>query len=106
MSAPLVGMRNVDQAMVAKLHELRCLSGRLASLNTHDALFLLENCYTRQLLSEYDDVMQAALQSVISVSISDEAWNQATLPLAKGGIRVHRARQIAFPGFLSSIAKK
>ena len=111
-------MQRVDQALVAKLHELRCLSGRLVHLNAHDALFLLKNCfavpkltytlrcapcYTRQLLSEYDDVMQAALQSVLNVSISDEAWNQATLPVAKGGIGVRGATQIALPAFLSSV---
>jgi hypothetical protein len=105
-------MQSVDQALVAKLHERRRLSGRLAHLNAHDALFLLKNCfaipkliytlrcapcYTRQLLSEYDDVMRAALQSVLNVSTSDEAWNQATLPVAKGGIGVRRATQTALP---------
>ena len=118
IGAPTGGMQSVDQALVAKLHELRRLSGRLVHLNAHDALFLLKNCfavpkltytlrcapcYTRQLLSEYDDVMRAALQSVLNVSISDEAWNQATLPVAKGGIGVRRATQIALPAFLSSV---
>ena len=118
LGAPIGGMQSIDQALVATLHELRRLSGRLAHLNAHDALFLLKNCfavpkltytlrcapcYTRQLLSEYDDVMRAALQSVLNVSISDEAWNQATLPVAKGGIGVRRATQIALPAFLSSV---
>jgi hypothetical protein len=69
-------VQSIDQALVVKLLELRRLSGRLAHLNAHDALFLLKNCfaipkliytlrcvprYSRQLLSEYDDVMRPVL---------------------------------------------
>jgi hypothetical protein len=49
-------------------------------------------------------VRQAALQSVLNVSISDEAWSQATLPMANSGMEMHRATQITSPAFLSSAA--
>jgi hypothetical protein len=45
LGAPIGGMQSVGPALVAKLHELRRLLGRLAHLRAHDTLFLLKNCF-------------------------------------------------------------
>ena len=104
-------------ALFEKLKELKRLSENLQLLNAHDALFLLKNCfsipkltytlrctpcYNQGLLSEYD-VIRSALQSILNISLSEEAWIQASLPVSNGGIGVWRAGHVALPAFLSSV---
>ena len=119
LGAPIGDEQIIDEVLIAKLHELQRLSQRLLHLNSQDALFLLKNCfsipkmtytlrsapcYTRQLLQEYDIVMRNTLQSILNIQLTDEAWDQATLPVSKGGIGIRKATQVALPAFLSSIA--
>jgi len=61
-------------------------------------------CYTSQLLLEYDDVIRATLKDIMNVALSDDVWDQATLPVANGGLGVRRAFDIALPAFLSSVS--
>ena len=61
-------------------------------------------CYSRQLLTEYEDVIQSTLQHIMNVELSDDAWTQATLPVADGGFGIRRATDIALPAYLSSVA--
>ena len=118
LGAPIGGEQSVDEILTTKLFELRRLSSRLSLLDAHDALFLLKNCfsipklsytlrsapcYTHQLLSEYDDTIRSTLQSILNIQLSDDAWEQATLPIANGGIGIRRATMIALPAFLSSV---
>jgi len=49
-------------------------------------------------------MIRSTLQSVLNVALSDEAWEQATLPVANGGLGIRRATDITLPAFLSSIA--
>ena len=49
-------------------------------------------------------MIRSTLQSVLNVALSDEAWEQATLPVAKGGLGIRRASDITLPAFLSSVA--
>jgi hypothetical protein len=119
LGSPIGGDQSVDGVLEAKLQELRRLSERVSLLNAHDALFLLKNCfsipkltytlrsapcYTRHLLVEYDAVIRSTLELIMNVTLSDSAWEQATLPVANGGIGVRRATDIALPAFLSSVA--
>jgi hypothetical protein len=95
--APIGSEKSVEDVLKAKLEELRRLSNRLSLLHTHDALFLLKNCfsipklmytlrgascYSSQLLTEYDDVIRSTLQHMMNFELSDNAWAQATLPVA------------------------
>ena len=43
-------------------------------------------CYWRQLLTEYDEVIRSTLQHIMNVELSDDAWSQAMLPVAEGGL--------------------
>jgi hypothetical protein len=40
---------------------------------------------------------------VLNIQLTDEAWEQATLPTSSGGIGVRKASQVALPAFLSSV---
>ena len=119
LGAPIGGRQSVEDVLSAKLLELRRLSTRVSLLNAHDALFLLKNCfsipklmytlrsapcYTHQLLEEYDDVIRSTLQHIMNVSLSDDVWDQATLPVANGGLGIRRATDVALPAYLSSVA--
>jgi hypothetical protein len=119
LGAPIGGDQSVDEVLEAKLQELRRLSDRVSLFNAHDALFLLRNCfsipkpihtlrsapcYTSQLLVEYDSVIRSTLESIMNVSLSDDAWEQATLPVANGGIGVRRATDLALPSPVRQIS--
>lgn len=118
LGAPIGGEQCVDEILAGKLFELRRLSDRLSMLDAHDALFLLKNCfsipkltytlrsapcYSRKLLTEYDDVIRSTLQNIINVTLSDDVWEQATLPVASGGLGIRRATDVALPAFMSSV---
>jgi hypothetical protein len=117
LGAPIGSEQSVVEVLTVKLHELRRLSVRISQFNAHDALFLLKNCfsipkltytlrsapcYTQQLLSKYDDIIRSTLQSILNISIPDMTWDQATLPVSKGGLGIRKATQVALPAFLSS----
>ena len=120
LGAPIGGRQSVDEVLSDKLLQLRRLSDRLSLLNAHDALFLLKNCFAIpkltytlrsapcfkhvQLLSDYDSVLRSSVQSILNITLSDEAWNQIALPVASGGLGIRRAMDIALPAFLSSVA--
>ena len=40
----------------------------------------------------------------MNVELSDDAWTQAMLPVADGGLGIRRATDIALPAYLSSVA--
>ena len=118
LGAPIGSDQCVDEVLEAKLQELRRLADRVSLLNAHDALFLLKNCfsipklsytlrtspcYTHQLLAEYDAIIQSTLESIMNVTLSGDAWEQSTLPVANGGIGVRRATDVALPAYLSSV---
>jgi len=118
LGAPIGNQQCIDTVLTTKLQELRRLSSRLSLLNAHDALFMLKNCfaipkltytlrsapcYESRLLLEYDAVIRDTLQSVLNISLSDDAWEQATLPTKNGGLGIRRATDIALPAFLSSV---
>jgi len=107
----------VDKVFSSKLAVFRLLTSRLTSLNAHDALFLLKDCFSipkllyslrcascfkSKILSEYDDVMQLTFKVVLNVDLSDTIWKQVTLPVSSGGLGVRLSIDLALPAFLSS----
>lgn len=107
----------VDSALRDKLCDLKRMASRLEKLDSHDAIFLLKNCYAipqllyllrcsacfkSAVLPEYDKVLREALESILNVRLTDESWRQASLPVALGGIGVRCASTLALPAFLSS----
>jgi len=119
LGAPIGDEQSIDAVLAAKLEDLQRFSKRLQLLTAHDALFLLKNCfaipkltytlrsapcYSRQVLSEYDNALRSTLQSVLNTAMSDDVWDQATLPVANGGLGIRKATDVELPAFLSSVA--
>ena len=100
LGAPIL-QAAVDGVLLAKLEDLKRMTGRLQSLDVHDAIFLLRNCYAipkltyflrcaptfknMDTLQLYDTEMRSALERILNVELKDEAWEQSSLPIKKGG---------------------
>ena len=104
--------------LLAKLEDLSRMTQRLEDIDAHDALFLLKNVYAipkmtyflrcapcfkhGETLQQYDEKLRQCLQKILNVQLEDEAWEQCSLPVAKGGLGIRKASDIALPAFLSS----
>jgi hypothetical protein len=119
LGAPVGDDKSVDTVLSSKLTTFRLLASRLTTLNAHDALFLLKNCfsipkllyslrcaacYMSDVLPQYDDVIRLTLKAILNVDLTDTIWSQATLPVSSGGLGVRLAMDLALPAFLSSVS--
>ena len=50
----------------------------------------------------YNAQLKESLESILNIPLEETQWQQATLPVAKGGLGVRLASDIALPAFLSS----
>jgi hypothetical protein len=92
--------------------------GRLKHLPAHSALFLLRNCLAipklnyllrcspswriPDILNTFDETVRIGLENILNVSLDENAWTQATLPVSRGGIGIRSARSLSVPAFLAS----
>jgi len=117
LGAPIGNSGGIDAILSKKLSEFKRLADKLKLLSAHDAFFLLKNCfslpklqyilrcapcYESQILLQYDETIKESLQSILNVTLSEQAWLQATLPIKRGGLGVRLASQVALPAFLAS----
>ena len=117
LGAPIGNKVGIDAILSKKLEEFQRLANTLKLLSAHDAFFLLKNCFSlpklqyilrcapcfeSQILSQYDDTIRESLQSILNITLSEQAWLQATLPIKRGGLGVRLASQVALPAFLAS----
>ena len=92
---------------------------RLYLVYAHDGLILLKAClsasrllYTlrsalcvgHDLLSTFDDLQRSAICRVCNVSLTDDQWLQASLPVRSGGLGIRRVSSLASSAFLASAA--
>ena len=91
----------------------------LKEIDNHEALFLLRNCFAMpkltyflrtspcftkpETLNKFDLIIKTSLINILNIPLSDSSYDQATLPVAKGGLGIRPATEIAIPGFLSSV---
>ena len=96
---------------------MKTASTRLCLLQSHDALVILKHslslpklqhnlrssfCANHQALLEFDDLVRECLRSILNVSLDDEQWSQASLPVKNGGLGIRKAIQIAPSAYLAS----
>lgn len=118
LGAPVGGSCVVDAVLSQKLEEFRRLTDRLKQLSAHDAFYLLKNCfslpklmytlrsapcYNSAVIQQYDIMIRSTLQSILNVSLTDDAWNQAKLPVKLGGLGLLAAADVALPAFIASV---
>jgi len=119
LGAPLSTGRAMEAGLTRRYMDLARAVERLKLVSSHDALLLLRSCLgaTKLLftlrsahceghgvLQRYDELQRSALSSVCNVSLTDEQWLQASLPVRKGGLGLRRVSSLASSAFLASAA--
>ena len=109
----------IEAVLESKLENLELMASRLSKIDSHSALYLLRNCFAMPkltyflrsspcflkpaILERYDTIIKDALVKILNIQLPEDAWNQATLPVAKGGLGLRPATEIALAGYLSSV---
>ena len=94
------------------------MAERLQEIDSHDAVFLLCHCFSIpklmyflrsapcfkevDILQQYDQQLRSSLENILNITLEEQAWEQSTLPVAKGGLGIRRASDLALPAFLAS----
>ena len=52
----------------------------------------------------FDDTLRQVLSTILNVSLSDDQWLQASLPVQKGGLGIRSAGMLASSAYLASAA--
>ena len=119
LGAPLTDGVALEETLVKKVHELKTMSGRLDLLPAHDALYMLQHvvstpklmyllrtspCMDRRELVDYDLQLRSTLSSVLNIDLSEDRWQQASLPVRWGGLGVRGAVMLAPSAYLASAA--
>ena len=75
------------------------------SINTSRLMFILRSSPSvgHAALSEIDDIFRSQLSTVLNIDITDETWNQASLPINKGGLGINKTTRLALPAYISSV---
>ena len=107
----------MDKTLNIHVANLKIASTRLGLLQSHDALVILKNslslpklqhnlrssfCANHAALYEFDELVRECLCSILNVTLEDEQWIQATLPVKNGGLGIRKAIQIAPSAYLAS----
>ena len=95
------------------------MTKRLKKIDSHEAFYLLRNCFSmpkltyflrtapcfteENILQEYDGLVKKSLTDILNINLTDSGWCQASLPVAKGGLGLRPAGEVALAGFLSSV---
>ena len=76
------------------------------SLSVPKLLYVLRTsaCAGHPLLQTFDDILRSGLSDILNVSITDDQWIQASLPVWHGGLGVRSVVRLASSAFLASAA--
>ena len=117
LGSPLLADRCLDKMPDDKCKELQLMMSRVQQLNSHYALTIIRNsmgvpklmhmlrtsrCIEYPKLSQFDNIMQSGLESILNVELSVNQWKQACLPIRDGGLGIRTATSLAPSAFLSS----
>ncbi|HSN23902.1 MAG TPA: reverse transcriptase domain-containing protein, partial [Methylomicrobium sp.] len=119
LGAPLSTGSALHSALTTLCNNLERAVDRLQLISAHDALVLLKNClggpklqyvlrttpcHDHPLLLQFDNLLRTAVSKICNVSLSDDQWAQASLPVSKGGLGVRSVSKLASSAFLASAA--
>ncbi|KAL1446882.1 hypothetical protein WDU94_010923, partial [Cyamophila willieti] len=101
-----------------KFEKINILIERLGQIHAHYAYFLLKNCLAipkltyfirttplwkfTNLVNDIDTKVKQGLESILNIQLNDSQWAQASLPIANGGLGIHKVKNLALPAFLAS----
>ena len=116
LGAPLVIGPAMDKCLQQRCNDLERAISRLELITSHDALVLLRAsfsaptmqhtlrsspCAGRIELTQFDALLRSALSKICNISLTDDQWLQASLPVRAGGLEVRRVSSLATPAFIA-----
>jgi hypothetical protein len=117
LGAPLSKGTAMDNCLKKQCDELQKAIERLKLISAHDGLVLLRAsfsapklqhtlrsspCSGHSSLQEFDNQIRTALCQICNISMSDDQWTQASLPVRYSGLGIRRVSSLATPAFLAS----
>ena len=118
LGAPILS-DGIAGALVEKKQNLERMISKLEAVDNHQAFVLLRNAFAIpklqyilraspaftcvEQLRRFDDTLRDALESVTNVSMDNDSWAQASLPVGLGGLGCRRGEDVALPAFISSV---
>ena len=112
----------INTILNPKLENLKLMARRLNEIDNHEALFLLRHCFAmpkltyflrtspcfleQETLENFDKIIKDTLVNILNISLPDMAYNQATLPISKGGLGLRLATEIAVRFFIKCLCNK
>ena len=119
LGAPLSCGSHMDAVLGKKVSELSRATDRLARIQAHDSLVILQHatgapnlmymlraspCSDNPALKEFNNILRLSLTRISNCALSDQAWLHATLPVANGGLGIRSVFRLAPSAFLASAA--
>ena len=118
LGAP-VSPEAIEEVLNSKLESLKLMTKRLELLDSHEAMYLLKNCFAlpklnyflrsspcflkKDILQEYDSVIKESLVSILNLKLDGQSGTQYSLPVRLGGLGIRSAVDISIPAYLSSV---
>ncbi|MCI0562581.1 MAG: hypothetical protein MN733_29210, partial [Nitrososphaera sp.] len=117
LGSPLLQSTAMTTKLDKIVRNLRTAGERLKYLQSHDALVILRHslsvpkmlhilrsscCVDQPALVEFDVQLRSLLSELLNVSLNDMQWNQASLPVKDGGLRIRSATLLAPSAYLAS----
>lgn len=119
LGAPLSTGQAMTECLTSRCNDLARAVERLKLVSAHDALALLKNslsapklqytlraacCEGHNQLTTFDNLLRSALCDICNVTLTDQQWLQASLPVHAGGLGIRRVSSLAPSAFLASAA--
>jgi len=117
LGSPLLRGAATQKVLGDRVESLKVAADRLEWLQAHDALTILKHtlsrpsllhilrsspCASHASLEEFDDTLRNCLSQMLNVTLNDQQWMQASLPVKDGGLGIRRVAQVAPSAFLAS----
>ena len=116
LGSPIGSHEGVDKEIKIQLEALKTMGERLCHLRAHDIFSLLHHAFSipkllyilcsspcfSSFLSNFDELQRDLVSEILNVTLSDNAWTQASLPVRSGGLGIRRAEQLTPSAFLAS----
>jgi hypothetical protein len=118
LGAPILP-EGIAGALEEKTSAIRRLTRQLEKLQAHQALFILKNCLSTpkviyilrsspawlrpEKLRDFDGMIRESLANIANTDMTEKVWQQATLPVGKGGLGIRRTEELALSAYLASV---
>lgn len=109
----------LERMFSSKIEMIKLMCDRLKLMDVHPALCIfmksLGSCRFNYLLRssrafllhdrlrDIDEIFRSTLEAITNVRLLDFSWDQASLPLAFGGLGIRKVEDLAVPAYLSSV---